>query len=251
MDKNSHRIGFPVFLERTVLGLFFIFTLASVFGQTAADFNVALTEDGTGVVITQYTGKATRVQIPSSIQNMPVKEIGPYAFNPAPSRLRNIVNVTSVIIPNGVTAIGDNAFMMQQQLVSITIPSSVKSIGNGVFLNCSKLTEITIPRGIARIGDQAFSGCIALKSISLPEGLTEINDSAFSSCKALASIALPSTLKKLGLEAFANCTNLTAITIPESLKVIEFDGWNQFIGCSKLPLTVQAALKRLGYTHSF
>jgi len=90
MDKNSHFFRFPAFLGRTVFRLFFLFSVATAFGQTAADFNVALTEDGKGVVITQYTGKAARVRIPSSIQNMPVKEIGPYAFNPAPSRLRNI-----------------------------------------------------------------------------------------------------------------------------------------------------------------
>lgn len=68
-------------------------------------------------------------------------------------------NATSVIIPNGITSIGDWAFSRCIGLTSIDIPSSVTSIGKSAFSGCTGLTSIEIPSSVTSIGSGAFSGC--------------------------------------------------------------------------------------------
>ena len=67
--------------------------------------------------------------------------------------------ITEYTIPEGVTSIGNRAFMSCSGLVSITIPNSVKSIGESAFNGCESLTSITIPNSVTSIGNFAFYGC--------------------------------------------------------------------------------------------
>lgn len=75
--------------------------------------------------------------------------------------------LTSVIIPNSVTSIGDHAFAGSDSLTSITIPASVTSIGDYAFEVCSSLESITLPSGVTSIGDYAFGHCDALTSVTV------------------------------------------------------------------------------------
>ena len=73
--------------------------------------------------------------------------------------------IESVVIEDGVTSIGANAFDGCSGLTSITIPSSVTSIGEHAFYGCSGLTSITIPNSVTSIGTSAFSGCSGLTRV--------------------------------------------------------------------------------------
>ena len=66
---------------------------------------------------------------------------------------------TTYTIPDGVTAIGANAFW-RCSLTSITIPNSITTIGGQAFYGCSGLTSVNIPGGVTSIGDEAFNSCI-------------------------------------------------------------------------------------------
>ena len=77
--------------------------------------------------------------------------------------------VTSVVIPEIVTAIANKAFYSCTSLTSVTIPESVKSIGIWAFSYCTSLTSVTIPESMKSIGDYAFHGCTALENIEAPE----------------------------------------------------------------------------------
>ena len=90
--------------------------------------------------------------------------------------------ITDLVIPEGVTSIGNYAFKRCSALTSIIIPEGVTSIGKDAFADCSSLTSISIPEGLTSIGDGAFAGCSSLTSISIPEGLTSIGDGAFDGC---------------------------------------------------------------------
>lgn len=79
---------------------------------------------------------------------------------------------TSYIIPDGVTSIGDFAFMYCISLKSITIPNSVTSVGCDAFRWCVLLESIIIPESVTSIGKGALFLCESLKSITIPENVT-------------------------------------------------------------------------------
>ncbi|MBE5747485.1 MAG: leucine-rich repeat domain-containing protein [Clostridiales bacterium] len=71
-------------------------------------------------------------------------------------------SLTEIVIPEGVTSIGDGAFRGCTSLTSVVIPERVTSIGGYAFYGCSSLTEIVIPEGVTNIGDYAVYGCTNL-----------------------------------------------------------------------------------------
>lgn len=121
--------------------------------------------------------------------------------------------VTSIVIPDGVTEIGAYAFFTCSALTSISIPNSVTKIGDLAFVDCSGLTSITLPKNITIIPTTAFRGCSGLSSINIPDGVTEINSNAFDGCTSLSSITLPESITCIGFQSFANCSNLRDFTI--------------------------------------
>ena len=72
-----------------------------------------------------------------------------------------------VCIPNGVTAIGKEAFNHHKKLTSVTIPNSVTTIGDGAFSCCFSLTSVTIPGNMTQIGKNPFRYCIKLTKIAV------------------------------------------------------------------------------------
>lgn len=164
--------------------------------------------------------------------------------------------VTDLIIPDGVTRIGNYAFEGYTRLVSVTIPNSVTSIGASAFNGCNGLTSIAIPEGVTNIGYGAFRNCESLTSITLPNSLTRIGSSAFSDCRSLLSLDIPDGMEETGIDqytfkgcdslqslkigngptsigykAFYDFKNLTDITIPDS--VTSIDG-HAFENCTSL-----------------
>lgn len=93
-----------------------------------------------------------------------------------------------VVIPDGVTSIGDEAFLCCQSLTSVTIPDSVTSIGDDAFYYCYNLTSVSIPNGVTSIGGFAFVFCTGLKSVTIPDSVTSIGNGAFASCDNLTAI---------------------------------------------------------------
>ena len=136
-----------------------------------------------------------------------------------------------VILPEGITSIGQKAFIGCQKLTSIQLPETVKEIGNQAFSQCNILTKINIPEGVTKIGESTFSMCTSLTSIQLPEGLTEIGSNAFYSCNSLTTINIPKGVTKIGVSTFEFCTSLPSIQLPETVTEI---GQSAFNYCGSL-----------------
>ena len=102
-------------------------------------------------------------------------------------------NVKQVIIGDGVTTIGDRAFLDCSSLTSVTIPNSVTTIGAFAFHKCRSLTSITIPNSVTTIGYSAFSFCSSLTSITIPNSVKTIGYSVFGETNVAKVIWLTNT----------------------------------------------------------
>lgn len=128
--------------------------------------------------------------------------------------------ITTAIIKEGVTEIGEDAFGYCSSLQSISIPNSVTEIGRYAFVNCNSLQSISIPDSVTTIGEYAFGGCENLQSVDLPLSVTTIGAGAFYKCTNLQSVVIPSSVTTIGEWAFFYCTNLQNVAIPEGVTTI-------------------------------
>ncbi|MBQ7503013.1 leucine-rich repeat domain-containing protein [bacterium] len=118
---------------------------------------------------------------------------------------------SEAIIPEGITSIGDFAFLNCRSLTSVVVPSGVVSIGDNAFAGCSKLKEIVLPYGVDYIGRDAFNGCIRLTRAVLPDTVKTIGRDAFRNCIDLSFVSDPAGLADIGDNAFENCPKLTKL----------------------------------------
>lgn len=176
--------------------------------------------------------------------------------------------LTSIVLPEGLTGIGADAFI-NCDITEIIIPEGVVSIGADAFLNCYELSRVTLPASLETIGSGAFwavsnlttAGPVGgdydlqlgwntripdyglwefdyLTDITVPEGVTAIGESAFRLMTRLTSISLPDSLRSIGDDAFYSCTGLTSLVIPPNVTTL---GANLFYNCENLAsLTIPA-----------
>ena len=93
-----------------------------------------------------------------------------------------------VVIPDGIEAIGSQAFANNSSIKSIVIPQSVRSIADSAFAGCTSLTGVNIPSGLTSIGNGLFEGCSSLVSIVIPYSVTSIGYRAFWDCDAFTDV---------------------------------------------------------------
>lgn len=139
-------------------------------------------------------------------------------------------NGKTVIIPAGVTAIGDMAFDGCGSITAVSIPEGVTSIGEKAFAWCPNLKSVSIPQSVVSIGNEAFNHCSKLAGIHIPDAVTVIGEGAFAYCTALTCIHVPDSVTSIGKRAFFDCKALTRIRIPEGVGI----GSGAFHGCRGL-----------------
>ena len=126
----------------------------------------------------------------------------------------------SIVLPKGITTIGDDAFSYNTSLTSIKIPNTVTSIGKRAFQGCTNLTSIEIPDSVTYIGDYCFWNCNRLQKIKLSKKIQTINQGLLEGCSSLTEIEIPEGVESIGYAAFRSCDKLTTITLPASLTYI-------------------------------
>lgn len=175
----------------------------------AAATNTFYFDETTGT-ITGYVESDTVVVIPSKINGFTVETIGHGAFERSA--------VTSVTIPDSVTAIHDRAFANCSHLTNISIPNSVTSIGFSAFEHCTSLKSITLPSSLRSISEALFFCCSQLTTIHIPDSVLSIQDYAFENCISLETIQIPVSVTSIGVYAFNGCPSLMTVTYSGSKK---------------------------------
>ena len=202
-----------------------------------------LTKDEDGA---QYIGKVL-IAAPKNVSGTyTVKEgtigIGARAFYDT--------SYSSIIVPDGCTAIGAYAFgstYLSTSISSITLPASIKKIDDYAFKGSSSVyfkgtvndwISIEFGKGnsnpfyenILYIGENKTPAS-SITSVEFPVGTTKIGRSALLNFTNLTSVTIPDTVTEIGADAFSNCKSLTSITLPAGLRVV---GSNAFGGCTSL-----------------
>ena len=230
-------------------------------------------DDGTYIVSCGDAKYLSNIVIPATYKGGAVVGICKAGFE-------GCSNLTSIVIPESVTSIGDDAFRdctslkdvyitdvaawcnisfseyysnpmynganlyLNGNLVTeMTIPDTVTSL-EYTFCGCSSIVSVTIPDNVTSIGDDAFRGCTGLTSIVIPDSVTSIGDYAFSRCTGLTSIVIPDSITSISGSAFRDCTGLMSIVIPDSVETI---GEYAFADCSNLSeITLGESLRAIG-----
>lgn len=187
-------------------------------------------------------------------------------------------NIQSVIIDEGITRIGNCAFVYCINLTAATISESVTSIGNSAFWECAFLT-VTIPKNVISIAPGAFSYCSNLTTFSVesgntafsspdgilynkaattlvafpegkamtftvPQGVKVIGEQAFRSNSSLTSLTISSGVTSIGSAAFSDCRALVAASLPDTVTSI---GDSAFMTCMKLAaITIPNSVTSIG-----
>lgn len=152
----------------------------------------------------------------------------------------NCFALEKVIIPEGVTNIGDGAFTSGNVPMSyseIKFPKTLKSIEMDAFKNNDSVTEINLPDGLESIGTYAFEKNTSLVKVSFGDGITELSDGVFSRDKLLKNISLPYGLKSIGKNVFAENNSLEELYIPETVENIQ----SSMLGNVKSTVTIYSS----------
>lgn len=174
-------------------------------------FEYTVDDDG-NATITKYSGNVSALTIPDDVDGYPVVAIGANAF-------RGNEYLQSVVVPDGVTSIGEEAFSECPKLQSAVLPnnSNYKTISKKCFYNDAALSVADMSEYITKLSSKAFYNC-GFVSLDLSDNITEIDGEAYSSCKNLKQLKLPKYLEQFGGGCFGNCEALQEVEIPKYIK---------------------------------
>ncbi len=176
------------------------------------------------------------VVIPSTIDGLPVTEIGIYAFQSC--------ECSSLTLPDTLEIIGKYSFGFCKKLTSVTIPDSIKKIDLKAFEGCSSLREVNLPDRLVEIGELVFIDTPWLENLRKQDPLVIVNGALIDGQTCTGEVKIPSGVKYISGSAFARNKNITSVTVPSSVKVINE---NTFFMCSGLTSAELKGCTSLGY----
>lgn len=132
-----------------------------------------------------------------------------------------------VVVPEGVSEIGEGAFRWNGRIKSVKLPESLQKINRYAFAMCGKLEKVDIPDGVVAIDECAFDNCNSITEIALPETLKELNGDAFWGCPKINEIRIPKNVESIKLGWCRNYAfeDITSVTVdPENKHFFTING---------------------------
>ena len=153
--------------------------------------------------ISQYMGAGGDVIIPDTLDGFPVVSIGMDAF-------RGNSSLTSVVIPDSVTNIRNEAFMYCYGLANAKIGNGLTFIEGYLFSRCTNLVSVVIGNNVSTIGHDVFNGCSRLANVTIPNSVKTIGEVAFRDCSSMTNITVGNGVTAIDANAFLDCISLTS-----------------------------------------
>lgn len=110
-------------------------------------------------------------------------------------------SLRDVTFGNDLITIGNQTFE-NTAIENVILPEGLTNLGEGAFSQCEKLTSVVFPKSLSAIGERAFNNCTSLTKIEMPTGLTVIGSDAFNGCTSLEEVSIPATVREIGRDAF-------------------------------------------------
>lgn len=127
----------------------------------------------------------------------------------------NKSDIKNVIVGDGVTKIGYNAFYGYATIESLSLPDGLIEICGGAFYGCAKLKELILPESLTRIA--GFGNCTGLTSVTLPKNVNVIYDYTFRGCTGLKTVISLSGSKPISFGSDAFPRNQCTLYLPDDI----------------------------------
>ena len=182
--------------------------------------------DASTGTITGYTGEAVDVVVPRTIGSKPVRVIGYHAFDAAKdytdtemsTNRTEWVHIRSIVIPDTVRTIEDNALSYLQQLELFVSYAPLETTGGTQFMLCRSLKNVIFVNTLKELGNYLFESCDALELVWYPNTLDSVGIQCFSQSMIDALVI---DAKVINYYAFARCDNLKEIHLRGSLESLD------------------------------
>ena len=200
-------------------------------------YTYRLNEDQQATIIS-YTGNATSLTIPTSLDGYDVIAIGDDAFE-------GNTLLKTVIMQDNIITVGDSAFKDCSNLTNITLSENLTTIGLSAFENCSSLRTLHLPSSLTLLERCAFNNCHSLQYVYIPKnmntgdycGENSFFPGPFNRCSSLNNIVFEKGITRIPRGLFYNCTGLKEITIPDTVTTIEFSAFRECSNLRKITLS--------------
>lgn len=174
--------------------------------------------DGSEYELTGLSGQ-DETGAPSIVREIHAQVLGNFSIS-GTTLLRYRGSEERVVVPDGITVIGERAFAGNEAIDRVILPDSVEMIGEEAFADCLVLQTIQFPEGVRHIGKSAFENCVKLIRAILPDSLISICPSVFNRCRVLNEVRFSARLEEIGELAFYGCEKLKDIVLPETVTVL-------------------------------
>ena len=251
--------------ERLLACLLTLVMLLALLPATAlaADPVTGSCGDGLTWTLTQNEDGTTYTLTISGTGEMEDYTVGGAPWHVALGAAANRKQITEIVLPNGLTHIGNNAFL-QAAVTKVEIPNTVVSIGTNAFWKCNTI-ETTLPASVRELGATAFYGTFVVNvdannpylcseengkvlyskdkttlyqvsqdcagDFTIPSTVTTINDFAMNGCaNVTGELVIPDSVQTIGRSAFEG-TGFTSLNLGNSVKEI---GVSAFYKCAAM-----------------